>query len=112
MEAVTQDDALAAMTIRDRDDEEPAPPRRRMSEWSVEVELLSAMVDRLAEVIQAIAASSGAKPSKITPQPRPKTAYERVRGKDRVRRHHALVLRVLPAQEPDQANDEEQHHGW
>lgn len=70
--------------------------RRRMSEWSPETELLSTVVDRLAELIQTVAASHGAKPKQITPAPRPETAGERVRHMERVRKHRSIVARVLP----------------
>lgn len=76
--------------------DQPKPPKRRMSEWSVEVELLSTAVDRITELIQTVAASHGAKPSRVTPQPRPRTAMERVEERERVRKHRSVVARVLP----------------
>jgi hypothetical protein len=77
-------------------------PARRMSEWSPETELLSVVADRLAELIQATAAGRGAKPRPITPSPRPAGAMERVRYRERIRKHNALVARVLPHKHHEQ----------
>lgn len=114
------DEELALEVLRRP--EKKTQPRRRMSEWSPEVELLSTVVDRISELIQAIAAGHGAKPTKIAPQPRPETAHERVQLRERIRKHEALVARVLP-HKASQVRDRraaggparrawpEQHHG-
>ena len=92
---MTQDEELAQQSMLAGRDM-PKAPRRRMSEWSVEVELLSTAVDRITELIQTVAASHGAKPSRVTPQPRPQTAIERVEHRERMRKHRSVVARVLP----------------
>lgn len=74
----------------------PAQPRRRMSEYSVQVEMLTAILDRLGEVVQAIASSAGAKPRKLKPAPRPVTAMETLRHKRSEHKHRQIVARVLP----------------
>lgn len=94
VEAMAMDEELALEVLRRP--EKKTPPRRRMSEWSAEVELLSTAVDRLSELIQAIAAGHGAKPTRLNPQPRPETAHERVKHRERVRKHNSIVARVLP----------------
>lgn len=94
MEALTQDEDLAVEMLRRPTDSKP--PKRRMSEWSAEVELLSVLVDRIGELIQATTAVHGAKPRPIPPAPRPAVAIDRVRDSERMRRHRALVARVLP----------------
>lgn len=72
------------------------PPRRRMSEWSPVVELLSVCADRLAEVVQVVAATKGAKPTGVKPMPRPQTAMDRVRERRRRSKHKNIVSRILP----------------
>lgn len=126
VEAMAMDEELALEVLRRP--ERKTPPRRRMSEWSPEVELLSIAVDRLSELIQAIAAGHGAKPTRLTPQPRPQTAHEQVKYRERVRKHESLVARVLPhkanrlsgRRPPDRSIEggpvrpvrpDEQHHG-
>ncbi len=69
-----------------------------MRDWSPEMEILVAAVDRLGEVIQAVIAAQGAKPPKIAPMPRPKTATEKLR--DPRRQHQKILSKVMIAQ-PD-----------
>ncbi len=91
---MTADEDLAAEMLR-QDRPEPRP-QRRMSDWTPEVELLSVVVDRLAELSQTVAASRGAKPRQIAPAPRPVTATDRVRERQRLVKHRSIVARVLP----------------
>jgi hypothetical protein len=72
------------------------PPARRWSEYSVVVEMLTAIFDRLGEVPNAIAAANGAKPRKIKPAARPVTAVEKVRERRAHKKHRSVVARVLP----------------
>ena len=98
MEAITQDDQVAEGLA---DQPEPArTPKRRLSEWTPVVELLTIIADRLAEQTQVVAASRGARPRQIPPLPRPGTAMERVRERRRQQRHRSLVARVLPGRSP------------
>jgi hypothetical protein len=94
-EAVVLDENVAAAMLAASDGRE-TKAKRRMSEWSAEAELLSTLVDRVAELIQANVAVRGGKPAQFAPQPRPETALERVRAQERIRKHRALVARVLP----------------
>lgn len=71
-------------------------PSRRVSDWSAEVELLTAILDRLGEAVQAIAAIGGAKPKQVRPAPRPVTAIDRVRRRRAEQKHRSIVTRVLP----------------
>jgi hypothetical protein len=95
VEAVSLDEELAEQVIRS-----PAPkgPPVRMRDWSPQLEVLTLLVDRLGEVIQAVIAAQGGKPPKITPMPRPKTAVDDLR--DPRRQHHRILSKVLIAQ-PD-----------
>jgi hypothetical protein len=95
-EAMAQDDELAELYLeRERRGEDTKPAKRRVSEWSAEVELLSCAVDRLGELIQAQAAGRGARPRKVEPMPRPETALQRVRERRSKRRHAYTVARVF-----------------
>jgi hypothetical protein len=89
------DDQVALAMLRSEDGKSKKS-RRRMSEWSAEAELLSTVADRIAELIQATVASRGAKPGTFAAAPRPETALDRVREQERIRKHRALVARVLP----------------
>ncbi len=95
---MTEDEALAERLL----DQKPAeaPPARRWSEYGIQVELLAAIFDRLAEVVNTIAASSGAKPRKVPPYPRPVTAIERIRQRRIRAKHTQIVARVLPRKAP------------
>lgn len=97
VEAMAMDEQLAE---RMADRPQPkGPTRRRMSDWSVQVELLTSILARLGEMTQAIAALGGAKPRKVPPPPLPQTAMDRVRNRKRFEKHHALVARVLPGRQ-------------
>lgn len=98
---MSQDEKLAEM-LADRPKSDKAPTRR-MSDWSPQVELLTAILNRLGEVAQAIAALGGAKPKKVPSAPYPVTALDRVRSRKRFQRHHALSARILrrPQQQQD-----------
>ncbi len=71
-------------------------PIRRMREFSAEVEVLSVCADRLAELIQAVGATKGAKPKAIRLMPRPVTASQRLAARRRKAKHDSIVARMLP----------------
>lgn len=80
--------------------DEKSKPVRKMSDWSPAVELLSALLDRVGELIQATAALGGAKPHRVPPAPRPVTALDRARYRRLQQRHESLSARVLPRKAP------------
>jgi hypothetical protein len=96
--ALVEDEEYAeAVVAAEAGAQERHRPRRYMNEWSVEVELLSSVLDRLGELISVSVVAAGAKKApKVAPAPRPMTAIERIRQKRRWRRHESLVSRVLP----------------
>jgi hypothetical protein len=95
-QALSNDDLFAAQML-DQEDTAKAGAKRAMSEWSVEVELLSSLLDRVGELISVTLAAAGAKkPPKVTPAPRPATAVERVRNRRRWEKHQWLTARMLP----------------
>lgn len=92
IDAVSQDDDLAD-ALGDRAQTQPG---RRMADWSVEVELLTTIVDRLAELTHTVAALGGARPGRIRPAPRPRTAFDRAEHRRAIRAHASLARRLLP----------------
>lgn len=93
VEALSNDEEFAALFPAD---DTPGQPVRRMADWSPAVEMLTVIVDRLGEVVQAIAALGGVKPRKLPRAPRPVTAAERLAARRRREGHQSLVARVLP----------------
>lgn len=96
-EAIALDEELAKAYLdrEDAEDEENRRPKRRMSEFSVEAELLSTLVDRVGELIQTVAVTRGAKRRRIEPMPRPETALHRVRHRRAHNKHKYTVARVF-----------------
>jgi hypothetical protein len=97
-ESLTQDDELAEIWLeqeRRAGTESSRKGHRRMTEFSVEAELLSYTVDRLGELIQAQATGKGARRRKVEPMPRPETAMQRVRDRRTRRKHDFVVARVF-----------------
>lgn len=100
MQAISDDEEFAEHVLNDPDASKKGDRRPRVSEWSIEVEKLTDVVDRLGEVMQAVVAAAGSKPPKVRPQPRPKTAIDRLREQRRYEHHRKVVSRVL-IQRPD-----------
>ncbi|MGC4886704.1 hypothetical protein [Micromonospora sp. DT227] len=71
-------------------------PQQRMADYSAEVERLSDLVDLIRELINATIAARGVPPRKFAPTPRPVTAIDRVRRRQRDVQHRSLVARLLP----------------
>jgi len=96
VEALCDDDDLAEhLAARDT----PAVgdrARMPLSQFSPELEMATNVFDRLGELIQAVTAAAGARPPKIAPYPRPRTAADRVRQRRAELRHRGLVARLLP----------------
>ncbi len=103
MAALADDDDLAAQLVAARDDAAAGKqkPKRAIVDWSAEVEMLTALYDRVGELIQAVVASSGVKPRQVPPGPRPTTAMDRVSTTSRRSKHEALVARVAPHCRPN-----------
>jgi hypothetical protein len=75
-EALALDEELAEQ-VADRD-EPTAEYRPRITEWSPTEQLLAALYDRMGEVVAAVVASAGGKPTMPEGWPRPETAADRV----------------------------------
>lgn len=94
VEAITNDEEWAAEVLRT--DALSKAPRQRMADYSAEVERLTDLVDLVRELIAATVAGQGVKPRRPIPAPRPVTAIERVRKRQREKQHRSLVARLLP----------------
>jgi len=101
VEALTDDEEFAEAMLAQGIP--PGKATRRLADWSPTVELLTGILDRLAEVTQAIAASRGVKPRKIVRAPHPVTALDRIRQRRRYETHRSVVARVLPHKNKDKA---------
>ncbi|HEY9374538.1 hypothetical protein [Streptomyces sp.] len=91
--AVAQDDELAA-ELGDPPKFSHIPP---LTEWTPEVQALAAVVDRLAEVANAVVAAAGGNPSRVRPWPRPVTAFDRARTKRHREAADDMVTQLFPA---------------
>lgn len=94
IEALADDEEYAAMVVEAGWPERS--PHPRLSEYTPEREALDAVVDRLGEVVSAVIAAAGVRPPKIKPQPRPRTAVDRLRARKRRLDHESLVAKLLP----------------
>lgn len=92
MEAQADDDELAEVVL-ETVTEQPEP-RRRLSEWSPEVEALAAVVDRLSEVVGVLVVANGGKNPRIKPFLRPVVAADRIRSR-KAREQHEHVLSLI-----------------
>jgi hypothetical protein len=77
----------------------PSPPK--VSEWTPDVARLTDIYDRLGEVVAAVIASTGQKPPRMRPLPRPRTAVDRMRNQAAKSRHEALVAEINAARAHD-----------
>lgn len=68
---------------------------RSHRDYTPEVEMLSAVFDRLGEVVRVVAATMGSRSKPPSPAPRPVSAIERVRRRRAVEKHRKLAARVL-----------------
>lgn len=92
VEAQLADTELAEALLAS--DQEMPAPRRRMSEWSPEVEALAAVVDRLGEVVAVLVAVNGGKPGQLKPYLRPVTAADEVRARQAHQSHLRLLSKI------------------
>lgn len=99
VEAMLDDEQYALLVA----DMPLSEPERRMREWTPELEALATVADRLVDVIDVLSIANGGKASELRRSIRPVTAIERVRNRQRQRKHEALVARVLNRENPPTA---------
>ena len=91
--AIAEDEDLAEQ-LAGMPDQKPGPPR--LAEFSPEVQVLAEVRDLVATLINVQIARAGKKPSKVKPYPRPVSAVEQVRRRERYRKHTSLVAHLIP----------------
>lgn len=74
----------------------PPPSAPRLSEFGPDVQVMAEVRDLLASLIGVQIARAGKKPKKIKPYPRPESALQRVRRRQRYATHRSIVDRLLP----------------
>lgn len=95
-QAMATDPELAKQVLGLPDGARSAQWRRSHRDYTAEVEMLSAVFDRLGELIRTVAASRGARSRQPTAAPRPIAAIERIRRQSAEEKHRRLTARVLP----------------
>lgn len=96
VQAMATDEEMAEQVAAVDDGSEPASWSRAHRDYSAEVEMLTAVYDRLGELIRISAAVRGARAGKpAKPGPRPVYAIERVRKRRTRQRHEQLVNRLI-----------------
>jgi hypothetical protein len=91
--AIAEDEDLAEQ-LAGMPDQKPGPPR--LAEFSPEVQVLAEVRDLVATLINVQIARAGKKPSKVKPYPRPVSAVEQIRRRERYRKHTSLVAQLIP----------------
>lgn len=95
MVAMAEDEELLAGLPEPEPGPPPAPP---LQTWTAEVEKLTLIADRLGELITAVHNTVAKRPGRPPrPLPRPQTARDRVRRKQRRDRHNHLVSQLTAA---------------
>jgi hypothetical protein len=96
-QALATDEQLARVLAElPENDRNQAPRWRRYHrDYSPEVEMLSALFDRLGELIRVTASMRGGRGGPPTQAPRPVTAVERARRRLAMENHRSLSARIL-----------------
>lgn len=94
-QAMATDDKLAHEMASLPDAGGKAKWRRSYRDYSPEVEMLSALFDRVGELIRVTAGTRGARSKSPQPAPRPIPAIERIKRRNAETRHRQTVSRVL-----------------
>lgn len=94
-QALATDEELAEQALELPDDDRKASWSRSHRDYSAEVEMLTAVYDRLGELVRIQAAVRGAKGRAPALGPRPEYAIERVRQRKARTKHEQLVGRLI-----------------
>lgn len=95
MQALATDEELAEQAADMPDKDRSTSWLRQHRDYTAEVEMLTAVYDRLGELIRISAAVRGARGKPATPGPRPVYAIDRVRKRKNRQRHDQLVTRLI-----------------
>lgn len=91
-QALAQDDEVAMQASLDSEPRNDLP----LAEFSPEVEVLAAVVDRLGEVVTVLINANGGKAKPPKPYPRPVTALDRVRAVRSQQAYEDLKATLFP----------------
>lgn len=98
-QAVANDEEHALMILQAQEaGMMPGRPGPSLTHWSPEAERLDSILDGIRALIVATANGAGAHLPPPKPVARPTTALDRVRHRQRMLKHEALVARVKAAQ--------------
>lgn len=89
------DEVLAAELAGAPESDRRAKWARTYRDYTPEVEMLSAVFDRLGELIRVVAATGGSRGRQPQLAPRPESAIERVRRRLAQEKHKRLASRLL-----------------
>jgi len=96
VQALATDEEIAEQVAEISGDDGAGAWQRAHRDYSAEVEMLTAVYDRLGELVRISAAVRGAKAGRpATPGPRPVYAIERVRKRRSRQKHDQLVNRLI-----------------
>jgi hypothetical protein len=95
VQALATDEEMAEQAAELPDDDRKASWQRQHRDYSAEVEMLTAVFDRLGELIRITAAVHGGRGKPPPPGPRPVYAIERIRRRHTKNRHDQLVGRLI-----------------
>jgi len=95
VQALATDEEIAEQVAEISGDDGAGAWQRAHRDYSAEVEMLTAVFDRLGELIPVSAAARGARGKPPPPGPRPVHAIERVRRQVSRKSHDALVSRMV-----------------
>lgn len=95
MQALATDEEMAEQVAKLPEEDRSTSWVRSHRDFTAEVEMLTAVFDRIGELIRISAAMRGAKGKPATPGPRPIYAIERIRKRETRQRHDQLVTRLL-----------------
>lgn len=99
-EAMATDERLAKSLAALPESTRKAQWRRSYREFTPEVEMLSALFDRVGELIRVTAGVRGARTKQPMSAPRPIPAIDRIKRQSAEEKHRRLTARVLPTARP------------
>lgn len=95
VQALATDEEMAEQVAKLPEEDRSTSWVRSHRDYTAEVEMLTAVFDRIGELIRISAAARGARGKPPAPGPRPAYAIERIRKRETRQRHDQLVTRLL-----------------
>jgi hypothetical protein len=95
VQALATDEDMAEQVAKLSEQDRSTAWLRAHRDYTAEVEMLTAVYDRLGELIRISAAVHGARGKPATPGPRPVYAIERIRKRQSRQKHDQLVTRLV-----------------